>query len=301
MPVKDKQTEHLRHLKAEDLIQYGFESEFVGRLPVVTVFEYLETEDLYKILCNPRSPILIGKKRDFKAYGIDLQFEDEALRKIAENASKERTGARGLVSAVERVLMKFEHTLPSTDIRCLMVTPAMVDDPAGELEKILARPDDPEREAAFRRLVAAEEERLEKLVARKIPEWESAYGIPFADDRVRLIIKHALDRQTDVEVAAEELQAIQKAVQDFAGQFSLRNDLDASFSDGAVDALAEKVWKEPQDPADYLKCALHNYDHGLKLIREKTGNRQFLIPAGGVENPEHYLNCLIQEAYRQKI
>jgi ATP-dependent Clp protease ATP-binding subunit ClpX len=301
MPVKDTQAEHLRHLKAEDLIQYGFESEFIGRLPVVTVFEYLETEDLYKILCSPKSPILIGKKRDFKAYGIDLQFEDEALRKIAENASKERTGARGLVSAVERVLMKFEHTLPSTDIRCLMVTPAMVDDPAGELEKILARPDDPERKAAFRRLVAAEEEHLEKLVARKIPEWESAYGIPFADDRVRLIIKHALDRQTDVEVAAEELQAIQKAVQDFAGQFSLRNDLDASFSDGAVDALAEKVWKEPQDPADYLKCALHNYDHGLKLIREKTGNRQFLIPAGGVENPEHYLNCLIQEAYRQKI
>ncbi len=117
MQVKDTQTEHLRHLKAEDLIQYGFESEFIGRLPVVTVFESLETEDLYKILCNPKSPILIGKKRDFKAYGIDLQFEDEALHKIAENACRERTGARGLVSAVERVLMKFEHALPSTDIR----------------------------------------------------------------------------------------------------------------------------------------------------------------------------------------
>jgi hypothetical protein len=300
LPVKDAQAEHLRHLKAEDLIQYGFESEFIGRLPVVTVFEYLETDDLYKILCNPKSPILIGKKRDFKAYGIDLQFEDGALHKIAENAAKERTGARGLVSAVERVLMKFEHTLPSTDIRCLLVTPAMVDDPAGELEKILSHPADPEREAAFRCMAAAEEERLEKLVARMIPEWESVYGIPFADDRIRLIIRHALDRQTDVEVAAEEFQAIQKAVQDFAGQFSLRNDLDASFSDGAVDALAEKVWKELQDPADYLKTALHNYGHGLNLIREKTGKRQFLISAGGVENPEQYLNGLIQEAYRQK-
>jgi len=101
-------------------------------------------------------------------------------------------------------------------------------------------------------------------------------------------------------VAAEELQAIQKAVQDFAGQFSLRNDLDTFFSDGAIDSLAEKVWKELQDPADYLKTALHNYGHGLKLIREKTGKRQFLIPAGGVENPEQYLNCLIQEAYRRE-
>ena len=300
MPVKDTQAEHLRHLKAEDLIQYGFESEFVGRLPVVTVFEYLETEDLYKILCNPKSPILIGKKRDFKAYGIDLQFEDEALHKIAENAAKERTGARGLVSAVERVLMKFEHTLPSTDVRCLMVTPAMVADPGGELEKILAHPDDPEREESFRRLMAEAEERLEKLVGQKIPEWEKVYGIPFSDDRVRLIIRHTLDLQTDVEVAAEELQAIQKAVRDFAGQFSLKNDLEVSFTDGAVDALAEKAWKGLQDPADYLKTALDNYGHGLNLIREKTGQRQFLIPAGGVENPEQYLNGLIQEAYRQQ-
>jgi ATP-dependent Clp protease ATP-binding subunit ClpX len=299
MPVKVKQAEHLRDLKAEDLIQYGFESEFIGRLPVVTVFEHLETEDLYKILCNPKSPIVVGKKRDFKAYGIDLQFEDEALRKIAENAAKERTGARGLVSAVERVLMKFEHTLPSTDIRCLLVTPAMVDDPAGELDKILVHPADPEREAAFRCLAAAEEERLAEMAALRVPEWESAYGIPFADDRVRLIIRHAIDRQTDVEVATEEFQAIQKAVQDFTDDFCLRNDLEASFSDGAVDALAEKVWKEPQDPAEYLNCALHNYGHGLRLIREKTGKRKFLIPAGGVENPEQYLNCLIQEAYRQ--
>jgi ATP-dependent Clp protease ATP-binding subunit ClpX len=300
LQVKDTQAEHLRHLKAEDLIRYGFESELIGRLPVVTVFESLETEDLYKILCNPKSPILIGKKRDFKAYGIDLQFEDEALRRIAENASREGTGARGLVSAVERVLMKFEHALPSTDIRRLLVTPAMVNDPVGELEQILAHPADPERDAAFRCLAAAEEECLEKRVAGRIPEWESTYGIPFAEDRVRLIIRHALDRQTDVEAVAEELQAIGKAAHDFAGQFSLKNDLDASFSDEAIDALAEKVWKEQRDPADFLATALHNYGHGLKLIREKTGKRQFLIPAGSVENPEQYLNTLIQEVYRQK-
>ena len=114
--------EYLQQVKSEDLIQYGFESEFIGRLPVVTVFEHLEVEDLYNILRNPKSPIIIGKKRDFKAYGIDLQFEDEALRRIAENAFQERTGARGLVSAVEKVLIKFEHTLPSTDIRHLVVT-----------------------------------------------------------------------------------------------------------------------------------------------------------------------------------
>ena len=298
--VKEGQAERLRHLKAEDLIQYGFESEFIGRLPVVTVFEYLETEDLYKILKNPKSPIVIGKKQDFKAYGIDLQFEPEALRKIAENAFKERTGARGLVSAVERVLMKFEHALPSTEIRHLLVTPAMVDDPGGELERLLAHPDDPERGAAFCHRVVQEEERLERLIAQKIPEWEEVYGIPFSSGRVGLITKHALDQQIDVETVVQEIQAIQQEARDFAGRFSERNDLEVSFSDAGVDALAEKAWKESQEPAEYLKAAFHNYDHGLKLIREKTGKRQFLIPAEGVENPEQYLNCLIQEAYRQE-
>jgi hypothetical protein len=176
----------------------------------------------------------------------------------------------------------------------------MVDDPGGELDKLLAHPDDPERKAAFCRLMAAEEERLEKLVGQRIPEWETAYRIPFSDGRVRLIIRHAIDRQTDVEAAVEEVHAIQQAVQDFAIQFSLRNDLEMSFTDGAVDALAEKIWKEPRDLADYLETALHHYGHGLKLIREKTGTRQFLIPAGGLENPEQYLNGLIQEAYRQE-
>ena len=299
IPVKDQQAKPLKRLKTEDLIQFGFESEFIGRLPVVTVFEPLETEDLYKILCNPKSPILIGKKRDFKAYGIDLQFEDEALHKIAENAAKEQTGARGLVSAVERVLMKFEHSLPSTDIRCLLVTPAMVADPGGEIEKILSHPNDQERESVFRRLMTDEEERLKKRIAQRIPEWERAYGIPFSDDRISLIIRHALDRQLDLEAAVEEIKAVQQAVRDFAEQFSLKNRLALSFSNDAVDALVEIVWKESHDPEDYLMTLLHNYSQGLNLIRQKTGKQQFLITAEGVENPENYLNRLIQEAYRQ--
>ena len=117
----------------------------------------------------------------------------------------------------------------------------------------------------------------------------------------QLITRHALDRQTDVETVVEEIQAIQEAARNFIGEFSERNDLDVSFSAAAVDALAEKAWKESLDLAECLKAAFRNYAHGLKLIREKTGKRQFLIPAEGVENPEQYLNGLIQEAYRQNV
>ena len=296
---KDEHTEYLKHLKADDLIQYGFESEFIGRLPVVTVFEPLEAEDLYNILRNPKSPIIIGKKRDFKAYGIDLHFVDEALHKIAENACRERTGARGLVSAVERVLMKFEHTLPSTQIHHLIVTSAMVDDPDGELHKILTNPDDPEREASFQCLLTQEEAGLEKYLREKLHDWQQSYGTNFSDARIKLIIRHTLEQQTDVEVTIEDIQVIQQVVQDFAKQFSARNELEISFTDGAIDYLADKIWKEPQDLSEYLKKALQNYDHGLKLVIEKSGKRQFLIPVEGVANPEQFLNSLIQEAYRK--
>ena len=99
-------------MKAEDLIAFGFESEFIGRLPVTSVFEKLEIHDLYAILKNPNNPIILGKKKDFKSYGIDIQFEEEALYELAVKAYEEKIGARGLVSAVEKVLIKFEKDCP---------------------------------------------------------------------------------------------------------------------------------------------------------------------------------------------
>ncbi len=295
---KDEQAQYLKQVKTEDLIQYGFESEFIGRLPVVTVFEYLEVEDLYNILRSPKSPIIIGKKRDFKAYGIDLQFEDEALRRIAENAFQERTGARGLVSAVERVLLKFEHILPSTDIHHLVVTRAMVEDPAGDLHELLQNPDDPEREASFRRLLAEEERALENSLRKKEAEFRERYGIAFSDRRIKLITQRAVEERMDVDSAVEGMLSVHQAAQDFARRFSSRSEVRIDFTEEAVDRLVVKVWEEGVEPGEFLKRSFPNYEHGLKLINEKTGKRDFSIPAEGIENPENYLNLLIRETYK---
>jgi ATP-dependent Clp protease ATP-binding subunit ClpX len=298
--AKDERAEYLKQIKAEDLIQYGFESEFIGRLPVVTVFEHLEVEDLYNILRNPKSPIIIGKKRDFKAYGIDLQFEDEALHRIAENAFLERTGARGLVSAVEKVLLKFEHILPSTAIRHLVVTRAMVDDPVEELHKILTHPEDPEREARFQRLQGEEETGLEKSIRKKEAEFESKYGISFSPRRMHLITKRAVEGRIDVDSTAEEALAIHRAALDFERAFSIRNEVRIHLTEEAIDRLIERIWEEGLDPEAFLKLSFQNYEHGLKLIKEKTGKVEFFLPPEGIENPENYLNRLIQETYKSE-
>lgn len=118
--LSDKQ-EVMKQLKTEDLIEFGFESEFIGRLPVSVVLNELEVDGLYKILKNPHSTVVFGKKMDFKAYGIDLEFSDDALMELAKRAHLEKTGARGLLSVFEKLLIKFEKKLPSTGIKKLYV------------------------------------------------------------------------------------------------------------------------------------------------------------------------------------
>ena len=86
---------------------------------------------------NKNAAVIQGKVRDFQAYGIRLQFTKQALRKIAELAHKEKTGARGLTRIVENTLIKYEKVLPSTHIKKLTVTKDLVDDPENFLEMII--------------------------------------------------------------------------------------------------------------------------------------------------------------------
>jgi endopeptidase Clp ATP-binding regulatory subunit ClpX len=129
----------MKRVKSEDLIQYGFESEFIGRLPVVVTLNDLDVDGLYKILQNENSTVIQGKKRDFNAYGIDIEFDDEALYRVAELAYEERTGARGLVSVMDRILLKFEKSLPDTDISHFTVTREVINNPQRELNQLVTK------------------------------------------------------------------------------------------------------------------------------------------------------------------
>jgi ATP-dependent protease Clp ATPase subunit len=189
---KDERAEYLKLVKAEDLMAYGFESEFIGRLPVATVFEKLEVDDLYGILKNPNNPIILGKKKDFKSYGIDIQFEEEALYELAVKAYEEKTGARGLVSAVEKILIKFEKRLPSTDIRKLVVTKAVVEDPEQALGRYLQDPSNPEILEKFETLLSREKMALKESIVHREAEFKKRYGIVFRDGRIDLIVNRII-------------------------------------------------------------------------------------------------------------
>jgi hypothetical protein len=103
-----------------------------------------------------------------------------------------------------------------------------------------------------------------------------------------------------VDSSAEEVWAIHRAALDFERGFSSRNEVRIHLTDEAIDRLIERTWGEGLDPGAFLKQSCQNYEHGLKLIKEKTGKEEFLLPPESIENPENYLNRLIRETYKSE-
>ena len=139
--------ELLRQLSTGDLIEYGFEPEFVGRLPIRVVCSPLAENELYRILRYSEGSILRQYRDAFDAYGIDVAFDDEAMREVARLAAREATGARGLMTVLERVLREFKYELPSARVERLEVTADLVRDPASRLAFLLREAGQREQES----------------------------------------------------------------------------------------------------------------------------------------------------------
>ncbi len=126
--------ELFRKVSTEDFVEFGFEPEFIGRLPVRVVCDHLDEHDLYSILKRSEGSIILQYERAFQAYSIELFFEDSALRRIAERAATEKTGARALLTVCEQALRDFKYELPGSGVKCLRVTPDLIEDPLRALE-----------------------------------------------------------------------------------------------------------------------------------------------------------------------
>ncbi len=133
---KSTAAEHLfREARTKDFIDYGFEAEFIGRLPVRVVCDPLSADDMFQIMKNSEGSLIRQYEREFAAYGVKAVFEDDALREIASRAEDEKTGARGLVTVWERVLRDFKFEMPSLGLPELRIDGALVKNP----EQVLAQ------------------------------------------------------------------------------------------------------------------------------------------------------------------
>jgi len=122
-----------------DLTQFGFEPEFAGRLPVRVACKGLTAEDLEKILTQAEGSILQQYQAAFEAYGITLKLTPEVVAWVAKEAAKEQTGARGLMSVLERLLRDLKYELPSSRLKEVEIDMAFVQDPSSALKSLLEK------------------------------------------------------------------------------------------------------------------------------------------------------------------
>jgi len=107
--------EILRGVEPEDMLRFGLIPEFIGRLPVIATLEDLDEEALVKILTEPKNALVKQYQRLFDMENVGLQFTDDALHAIAKKATARKTGARGLRSILEGILLETMFDLPSFD------------------------------------------------------------------------------------------------------------------------------------------------------------------------------------------
>ena len=109
---KKNSLEYLKQVESDDLSTFGLIPEMIGRLPIIVPFADLEEDELVRILTEPKNAIVLQFQKLFKLDGVDLEFEPDALRAVAQLAIKRKTGARGLRNILESVLLSIQFDLP---------------------------------------------------------------------------------------------------------------------------------------------------------------------------------------------
>jgi len=105
----------MKKLEPEDLIKYGLIPEFIGRMPIIATLDDLDKKSLVKILKEPKNSLIKQYQRLFEFENVDLEFKDDAISEIAEKAISKKTGARGLRSILENILLKTMFELPDME------------------------------------------------------------------------------------------------------------------------------------------------------------------------------------------
>jgi endopeptidase Clp ATP-binding regulatory subunit ClpX len=284
----------LQQVKSEDLIAFGFESEFVGRLPVRTVLEPLDENDLYEILKNPSNPIIIGKKLDFDAYGIDVKFDDQALRLLARDASAENTGARGLVSAVEKALLPYETRLPSTALRQFPVTPAVIRSPRASLDHMLAEESAASIQQDFKRLADQEKQSIKHYIQSNRRILSDRYSLSLTPSRLEVLAQFYVNHILDIGQVFQQIKSCYDDIKKIELEFYKRNDINVVLEEDAIDFIMEQIVNKAVTLEEIARQLNANFELGLKLVMEKTGQNRFFINRDALVNPESFIGGLIR-------
>ena len=172
----------LSQVSTADFVEYGLEPEFIGRLPIRVVCKPLTVDDLFEILHRAEGSIVRQYERAFRAYGIEVFFDEPGLRRIAEMAAEEKTGARGLLTVCERLLRSFKYELPGSGVNRITVDTGLIDQPDKRLAELLEQG----HRAIAEDLAAVAREFARRLASRY------SINVEMAPDALDILVERAL-------------------------------------------------------------------------------------------------------------
>ncbi|HGY12216.1 MAG TPA: ATPase, partial [Desulfobacterales bacterium] len=281
--------------KTEDLVKFGFESEFIGRLPVRCILETLSEEDLYSILKMPNNPVILSKRLDFNAYGIKIVFTDDALKLLAKRAYKENTGARGLISVIEEALLDFEEKLPSQDLLKFTVTKEVLEDPKGHLEDLLSKQNSLKWDDLYKKAFLDHKTYISSYIKDNWKTFANRYGLTLSQARCDMVALYFCNHVMEIEDAVKKIKKVHDSIKEIEVEVSKSYNLNIIFEEDAIDFLIEQFITHTATTEEILSKIYTNYYDGFNLIREKTGKTRFFLSKTALINHETYLNDLIRE------
>ncbi|HBT88651.1 AAA family ATPase [Desulfobacter sp.] len=290
-----KENELLKATRSEDLVEYGFESEFIGRIPVRCVLDELTQKDLYDILKMPNNPVILSKRLDFKSYGIDVVFTDEALKELASRAHKENTGARGLVSVVEEALLAFEEKLPSESVGQFAITKQVLITPQLILNDLIQGNDKERYEAEYNHALSLFSDYINEYITKNWKIFSIRHGLTLTQIRTKMLAQYYTAHVMEIEDAVKQVKKFYDTVKEMELEISRNYALNVVFEEDAADFLIQQFIEHNASMDEILSKIYTDFFDGLNLIREKTGKSRFFLCKDALTDHEKYLNELIRK------
>ncbi|MBA3010213.1 MAG: AAA family ATPase [Proteobacteria bacterium] len=290
-----KEIELLKQARAEDLVEYGFESEFIGRIPVRCVLDTLSEADLYAILKMPNNPVILSKKLDFQAYGIAVVFTDTALKTLAQKASIENTGARGLVSVVEEALLLFEEKLPSSKVTQFTVTQKVLDNPETMLKQLLSDDNGKELEREHSQAQIDYKTYITDYIRENWKIFSLRHGLTLSEIRCQMVAQYYTGNVMEIEDAVKQIKHFHDSVKEIEVEVSKSYNLNIVFEEDAIDFIIQQFIDHHATSEEILSKLYKDFYDGFNLIREKTGKNRFFLSKTALIDHETYLNDLIRK------
>jgi hypothetical protein len=201
------------------------------------------------------------------------------------------------VSVIERALLPFEKALPSSDVRYLMVGRDVILNPQASLERKLGTPEDPNDREAYERVLEEEKESLLIALRKGKRRYIDEYPLVFTPERIELLAKFHLTSGIPLESIMEDLILLHDEIKMFETDFFARYGLEITFDEEALNEILARALEQNSSAMVVCSEVARDFDYGLKLVSERTGQMKFILPRRAVLQHDVFLDELIRESY----